>query len=88
MTTQVQGTLTSDGTLVLDAKPDLPAGRVRLRIESMEVPEKPKESLVAFVQRNRRELEAVGHRFRTKEEIDAELQEMRDEWDEPEKPGC
>jgi hypothetical protein len=86
MTIQVQATLTADGTLVLDAKPDLPAGRVQLRIESMEVPVKPKESLIAFVQRSRRELEAVGHRFRTKEEIDAELQEMRAEWDEPEKP--
>lgn len=84
MTVQIQATLTPEGTLVLDAKPTLPAGRVCVHIESMETPIKPQESLVAFVQRSRRELESAGHQFRTKDEIDAELQEMRDEWDETE----
>ena len=31
---------------------------------------------------SRRELEAAGHKFRTKEEIDAELEEMRKEWND------
>jgi len=33
MTVQVQGTLTPEGTLVLDEKPALPPGRVSVRME-------------------------------------------------------
>lgn len=37
MTIQVQGTLTPDGrTIVLDAKPALPPGRVSVRVEPLE----------------------------------------------------
>jgi hypothetical protein len=32
------------------------------------------------MQRTRAELEAIGHGFRTKEEIDADIEDMRD-WD-------
>jgi hypothetical protein len=35
------------------------------------------ETLREFMQRTRAELEASGHRFRTKEEIDADIEEMR-----------
>ena len=42
----VQGTLTPDGrTLVLDEKLRLPAGRVRVRVDSMESPGAPRETL-------------------------------------------
>ena len=41
----------------------------------MEPPAPVTETLVAFGDRTRRELEAVGHKFRTKEEIDAFLKE-------------
>lgn len=40
----------------------------------------PQETLTEFFQRSRRDLEAAGHKFRTKKEIDAELEEMRNEW--------
>lgn len=36
-----------------------------------------------FAQRSRRELEAAGHKFRTQEGIDADPEEMRNEWSEP-----
>jgi hypothetical protein len=36
MTVQVQGTLTPEGTLVLDEKPALPPGRVSVRLEPLE----------------------------------------------------
>jgi hypothetical protein len=79
---EVLGTVRPDGTLELDQKLTVPAGRVKVRVELMEPPVPPAESLVDFVRRARRELEAAGHRFRTKEEIDAEREELRSEWDE------
>jgi hypothetical protein len=39
------------------------------------------EGLVEFVRRCRREMEDAGHKFRTKEEIDAEINELRNEWE-------
>lgn len=36
MTVQVQGTLTPEGTLILDTKPALPPGRVSVRVEPLE----------------------------------------------------
>jgi hypothetical protein len=75
------GTIRPDGTLELDQKLAVPPGRVKVRVEPIEAPVQPKESLVEYVQRSRRELEEAGHKFRTKEEIEAELEEMRREWD-------
>jgi hypothetical protein len=82
-TNEMLGIVRADGTLELAGKLTVPPGRVRVRIESLEPPAQPTESLIEFVQRSRRELEASGHRFRTREEIDAELEELRSEWDEP-----
>jgi hypothetical protein len=79
---EVLGTVGADGTLVLDSKLNVPPGRVKVRVESLEPLPKPLEGLVEFVQRSRREMEAAGHQFRTKEEIDAEVAELRNEWDE------
>jgi hypothetical protein len=76
------GTVTPDGTLELDQKVTVTPGRVRVRVESVEPPAPVTETLVEFVDRTRRELEAAGHKFRTKEEIDAEINELRDEWDD------
>jgi hypothetical protein len=84
---ETYGVIRADGTLELEQKLAVPPGRVKVRVESMETPVMPTETLVEFVQRSRRELAAAGHKFRTKEEIDAELAEMRDEWD-GEKPEC
>src|SRR4051794_14134790 len=81
-TNELLGMVRPDGTLELAGKLTVPPGRVRVRVESLEVSAPPSESLVEFVQRTRRELEAAGHRFRSKEEIDAGLEELRNEWDE------
>jgi hypothetical protein len=80
---EVLGTVRADGTLELDEKLNVPPGRVKVRVEAMpETAAKPAEGLVEFVDRLRREMEAAGHKFRTKEEIDAEIEELRNEWEE------
>ncbi len=76
------GTVRPDGTLELDQKVTVPPGRVKVRVESVEPPLPPQETLIEFGDRSRRELEAAGHKFRTKEEIDAEIEELRHEWDD------
>jgi hypothetical protein len=82
---EVLGTVRPDGTLELNEKLDVPPGQVRVRVETV-VPAAPStaEGLVEFVDRMRQEREAAGHRFRTKEEIDAEIEALRNEWDERE----
>ena len=82
-TREVLGTVRADGTLELDEKLNVPPGRVKVRVEAVPTtPAKPAEGLVEFVERMRREMEAAGHKFRTKEEIDAEIDELRNEWEE------
>ena len=75
----IRGTLNPDGTLELAERPDLPAGPVEVTIRP--VAEVPKNgNWFDYLQRARAELEAAGHRFRTKEEIDADIEDLRD-WD-------
>jgi hypothetical protein len=81
-TNELLGLVRPDGSLELNGKLTVPPGRVRVRVESLEPPGQPAESLIEFVARTRRELEAAGHRFRTREEIDTELEGLRGEWDE------
>ncbi len=78
---EMLGTVRSDGTLDLDHKVPVPPGRVRVRVEPVESPAPPAQGLVQFVQSLRQEMAAAGHQFRTKEEMDAEIDEMRGEWD-------
>jgi hypothetical protein len=79
---EVQGTLIKDGTLVLDRKPVLLPGRVRVTLTFAGEPPPVKEDWWQFLQRARAALEASGHHFRTKEEIDAEIADIRS-GDEP-----
>lgn len=81
-TNDLLGIVHPDGSLEVTGKLTVPPGRVRVHVESLEPQPQPAESLIEFVQRTRRELEAAGHRFRTQEEIDAELEELRNEWDD------
>jgi hypothetical protein len=81
MTNDLLGVLHPDGSLELTGKLTVPPGRVRVRVESLEPQPPSDEGLVEFVQCTRRELQAAGHRFRTQEEIDAELEELRSDWD-------
>ncbi|HEX5270765.1 MAG TPA: hypothetical protein VFW33_09775 [Gemmataceae bacterium] len=80
--TEVLGTVRPDGTLELDRKLDVPAGRVRVRVEALPPPAAaPAESLIEFVDRARREMEAAGHKFMTDEEGAAWIEELRAEDD-------
>jgi hypothetical protein len=76
-TNEVLGIVRPDGTLELTGKLTVPPGRVRVRVESLEPQVQPAESLIEFVQRTRRELEATGHRFMTSEEATAWIEELR-----------
>jgi len=74
----IEGTLKPDGTLILDEKPSLPPGRVRVVVQK--VPEKspPSETLIEFLQRSRRELEAAGSRLMNEQELNAHLEWLRE----------
>ena len=75
----VRGVLRPDGTLELAERPSLPAGDVEVTIRPIATTT-PGEELLQYMIRTRAELEASGVAFRTKEEIDAELEDLRD-WD-------
>ncbi len=72
---EVQGTLREDGTLVLDHKPNLPPGRVKVTVEP--VPDYKQTEIWQFFERLWAEQRARGHVPRTREEIDAELEAAR-----------
>ncbi len=77
----VQGTLKPDGTLELDQKPNLSPGRVRVTVET--VPALPHPARFwAMMAKIWSDLKASGHVPRSVEQIEAERQAFRDEWDE------
>jgi hypothetical protein len=78
---EVQGTVQPDGTLVLDQKLQLPAGRVKVVVQPVYDSAPPQESLVEFVDRVRREAEARGHQYMTDEELHAWIEELREDDD-------
>jgi hypothetical protein len=78
---EVRGTLQADGTLVLDEKPNLPAGRVSVMIQALE-PAGEKENPWTVLERIWAERRALGLQPRSAAEIDAEISILRDEWDE------
>ncbi len=92
--TVIEGTIQPDGTLVLDQKPNLSPGRVRVIVKV--------EDWWTYLQRCRAELEASGATFRRGDDIEAEIEQIRgetdsvdgirweQEWEQhhPEKPKC
>jgi hypothetical protein len=78
--TVIRGTLKADGTVELDEKPNLPPGRVQV-ILTHEEPAPNRKGTLEVLQRIRQEQESRGFKGRTKEEIDAALNEIRNEWD-------
>src|SRR3954447_22969570 len=77
---EVQGTLQPDGTLVLDEKPNLPPGRVRVTVQP--VLDYTQTPIWKFFEQLRAEQQARGFVPRSKEEIDAEIASMREEDEE------
>lgn len=74
----VEGTLKPDGTLELDQKPNLPAGRVTVLLRQESAPAPPKEDWWQFMQRTRRELEAAGSHFMNEEEVQDYIEWLRE----------
>lgn len=79
-TIEIQGTLREDGTLVLDDKPNLPPGRVKVTVEPM--PDLTQTEIWQFFERVLAEQRARGHVPRSRDEIDAELESARQEDEE------
>jgi hypothetical protein len=77
------GTVRPDGTLELDGKVGLPAGRVRITIEPIKATTSGEGgSLWETMEKIWAAQKARGHVPRSKEAIDAELQTLRDEAEE------
>src|SRR5262245_23860907 len=76
-TFEIQGTLREDGTLVLDQKPNLPPGRVRVTVQA--VLEYKQTDIWQFFQRIKAEREELVGTPPSPEEIDAYLATMRDD---------
>jgi hypothetical protein len=74
---EIQGVLHPDGTLVLNEKPNLPPGPVRVILEPRGQAAPPAESLLDFVQRVQRDSLARGERFMSDEELAAWIDELR-----------
>jgi hypothetical protein len=79
-TTEVlRGTLRPDGSLELEGKPTLPAGPVRVTVESLPP---QRESVWTVLDRIWEERKSSGVTPRSREDIDAGVEAMRREWDE------
>jgi hypothetical protein len=80
-TITVDGNIGPDGMLVVEERLQLPPGKVRVTVESV-VPAKPvPRSLRDLFQEIRNEQAHGGRKGRTREEIDADVKQMRDEWE-------
>src|SRR3954467_8028183 len=77
---EVHGTLRGDGTLVLDDKPNLPPGRVKVTVEP--VPDLTQTDVWQVLDRIWAGQRARGHVPRTREQIAAELEAARQEDEE------
>jgi hypothetical protein len=79
----VRGNLEADGTLTLDSKPGLPAGPVEVTLRPLAPGRPESRGWLGYLRQARAELEAAGHPFRTKQDIDADLAALRADCDEP-----
>jgi hypothetical protein len=84
MTTEgvvLRGTLKPDGTLELAGPVGLPPGPVEVRVTPAPAERPAGESVWEVLDRIHAEQRARGFVGRTREEIDAEINAMRDEWE-------
>ena len=80
----IQGTLKPDGTLELDDKPKLPAGRVQVTVQPVAA-SAPKRGLVEVMDEIRESQIARGYQGRTLEEMQAEEAASQEETEEYER---
>jgi hypothetical protein len=80
---RVQGVLKSDGTLELDESPQMAPGRVRVEL-TREISSDPEaaDSVWSVLEGIRKKREAEGVPRRTAEEIDAEINALRNEFED------
>jgi len=79
VTVELDGTLTPDGALVLDSRPALPPGRVRVVLQSQTSPVDHFWAVMNEIWDGQR---ARGFVPCSGEEVNAELEAARDEWEE------
>ena len=73
----LQGIVHADGTLELPQPLDLKPGPVEVILRPVSAPAHGGENWLQYLQRARAELEAMGHRFSTGEEINAYIEDLR-----------
>jgi hypothetical protein len=73
----VQGTVRPDGSLEFPPLSALPSGPVEVTVRPIPSSHDGEENWWEYLQRARAELEAEGHEFRTGEEIDSYIEELR-----------
>jgi hypothetical protein len=78
---EIQGTLREDGTLVLDEKPNLPPGRVKVTMQLAQSTEADGSDVVAVLKQIHAAQATRGHVPRSVEEINADLAQLRDDDD-------
>ena len=76
----VTGTLTDGNVVVLDNPVPLPPSRVRVTVEPLSESQ-PDSTFLAKLNTIRERLGASGYRFRTREEIDAQIRAERESWE-------
>lgn len=74
---EMQGTLREDGTVVLDEKPSMPPGRVKVMMRV--VSEMEPTPIEAFFTQLEADRTVHGITTRSREEIDAQLATLRDD---------
>ena len=74
---EIQGTLREDGTLLLDQKPDLPPGRVKVLVQPATAGDA--NDVIAVLERIHAAQALRGHVPRSVEEIDSYLADSRDD---------
>jgi hypothetical protein len=77
----VHGTLNADGTLELDEQPKLPPGRVVVVVRSTDS-DQARRSVWDVLDDIRRQHQAEGYQGRSKEEIDEQIDALRNEFEE------
>ena len=80
-TYETSGTVTADGSLVLDTPLPITEGKVRITVRPEADPPKAKPSLSDYLEALRQRQAARGHVPMTGEEVDAYLREECESWD-------
>ena len=78
----VQGSVRPDGTLELSQPVNLPPGEVRVIVQAVTPPSGSGDNVLTVLERIWAERRAKGMQGRSGEQIDADIQSMRDEWEE------